>query len=90
MPTFDFRCTKCGETFEKTLSFGVKTKPACPQCASKKTEKLLSMPGIVFKGTGFYKNDNKPAPVTKKKEEKPAEPEKKPEAPKKAETTKKD
>lgn len=73
MPTFDFTCTACNTIFEKTLSFGVKTKPACPQCGSKKTEKMLSMPSVVFKGSGFYKNDSKSSPVPAKKTEKKEE-----------------
>ncbi len=65
--------------FEKTLSFGVKTKPACPKCGSKKTKKMLSMPGIVFKGSGFYKTDS--ATAKKSPEPKIAEPAKKIDAP---------
>lgn len=83
MPTFDFTCTACKSVFEKTLSFGVKTKPACPECGSKKTEKMLSMPGIVFKGSGFYKTDSKSSSIPKQPpamtDTKPkTEPEKKP------------
>ena len=63
MPTFDFHCTACDTTFEKTLPFGSKGKPACPHCKSKKTEKLISMPGIAFKGTGFYKTDSQKKPI---------------------------
>lgn len=85
MPTFDFTCTACKSVFEKTLSFGVKTKPACPECGSKKTEKMLSMPGIVFKGSGFYKTDStstgksltkkpEPSAATKMKEDTKATP----------------
>jgi putative FmdB family regulatory protein len=58
IPTFDFQCTACKEEFEKTLPFGSKAKPACPTCGSKKTEKLITMPSIAFKGSGFYKTDS--------------------------------
>lgn len=66
MPRFDFQCKKCSRTFEETLPFGSKTLPACPSCGSKRTEKLIAPPGIVFKGSGWYKTESRPAP---KKEE---------------------
>ncbi len=90
MPTFDFKCTACEQIFEKTLPFGSKGKPSCLHCGSKKTEKLLSMPGIAFKGSGFYKTDSRTKPVaptkpaTETKEKTPdVKPEKVPETPKK-------
>lgn len=61
MPRFDVRCKKCAHVHEATVAFGVKTMPKCPACGSKATEKLLSAPGILFKGEGFYKTDSRPA-----------------------------
>ncbi len=61
MPLFDFQCQKCSRVFEKAIPFGSKTKPSCPHCRSKSVEKMLSMPGIAFKGSGFYKTDSRPA-----------------------------
>ena len=55
MPTFDFQCTKCQKVFEFNRPFGSSVSPKCPECGSKKTEKLLSPPAIVFKGDGWYK-----------------------------------
>jgi putative FmdB family regulatory protein len=76
MPTFDFHCTACNKVFEEMLPFGSKGKPVCPSCGSKQTEKMISMPSIAFKGSGFYKTDSKSktaTPVkTEKKEEVPA------------------
>lgn len=57
MPTFDFQCARCGETFEKRLAVGVRTKPPCPHCGSRKTEKLIVPPAVHFRGSGFYKTD---------------------------------
>ncbi len=59
MPTFDFQCAKCKNVFEFNRPFGSKANPACPNCASKKTEKLLSVPAIAFKGSGWYKTDSR-------------------------------
>ena len=77
MPRFDFLCGKCQQTFEETLVFGETKLPTCPSCGSSKTEKLLSAPGIVFKGKGFYKTDSRSgsaaSPAPKKKEPTKAE-----------------
>ncbi len=70
MPTFDFRCTRCGKTFEKRLALGVRTKPACPHCGSRSTEKLITPPAVHFRGSGFYKTDAaKPAKAEAPKKE---------------------
>ena len=44
MPLFDFRCTSCGNEFE-ALVRGQAT-PACPRCASKDLERMMSLPAI--------------------------------------------
>lgn len=71
MPTFDFRCTRCGKTFEKRLAIGVRTKPGCPNCGSRATEKLITPPAVHFKGSGFYKTDVGSKPVKTEKSTKP-------------------
>jgi putative FmdB family regulatory protein len=63
MPTFDFHCSACKHVFEANVAFGSKKLPTCPHCGNKNVEKMLSVPGIMFKGSGFYKNDSQKAPV---------------------------
>lgn len=94
MPRFDFHCTKCGATFEESLAFGSKKLPDCSACGSKKVEKLIAPPGIVFKGAGWYKTDSRKKEVSgteeknaKKSEAKSEKPTEKNET-KKAESTK--
>ncbi len=60
MPTFDFECAKCKAVFEFSRPFGSKENPPCPECKSKKTQKLFSAPIVVFKGEGWYKTDSRP------------------------------
>jgi putative FmdB family regulatory protein len=45
MPTYAYRCTKCGETFERieTISEHGKSKVKCPKCDS---EKVVSVPTV--------------------------------------------
>ena len=33
--------------------------PKCLECGSKNIEKLLSPPPVIFKGSGFYKTDDR-------------------------------
>ena len=68
MPTFDFQCRKCQHTFEFSRPFTSREHPACPECKSKKTEKLISAPTFMLRGQGFYKTDS-----TKKSAKKPVE-----------------
>lgn len=57
MPTYDFKCLKCGNTFEM-LQAPKAPYPQCLLCGHAETEKLLAPPaGIIFKGSGFYKTD---------------------------------
>jgi putative FmdB family regulatory protein len=71
MPTYVYRCAKCGEQIEAFQSFSDKPLTKHAQCGGK-LSKVLSAAGIVLKGSGFYKTDNrsgsKGAPKEKVKE----------------------
>ena len=43
MPMYEYACQQCEHTFETLVFNGEKV--ACPECASEKLEKLLSLPG---------------------------------------------
>ena len=70
MPLYEFTCTHCAEHFEQILSFSMTEAPACPHCRSTATRRLMSMPAIHFKGSGFYKTDNANGKDKEKAEEK--------------------
>jgi len=45
MPTYEYRCGKCGRRFEKIMTFSEherKPRPPCPKCSSRKVEQLAS------------------------------------------------
>jgi putative FmdB family regulatory protein len=72
MPTYVYRCAKCGEQIEAFQSFADAPLTKHTECGGKLT-KVLSAAGIVLKGSGFYKTDNrsgssKGAPREKQKE----------------------
>jgi putative FmdB family regulatory protein len=45
MPIYEFACGKCKHTFEVLCRMSDTATPACPQCTSKKTRKLMSVFG---------------------------------------------
>ena len=63
MPIYDYRCDHCGHVFSAVQSFKDDALEKCPSCG-KKPRRLLSMPSIVFKGSGWYKTDSRPAEKT--------------------------
>jgi putative FmdB family regulatory protein len=44
MPTYEFRCKKCGTVFERQehISDHGKSHPPCPKCKSKAAEPVLA------------------------------------------------
>jgi putative FmdB family regulatory protein len=60
MPTYQYACAKCGHAFELVQSFSDAPVTICPECGGA-VRKVYSNVGIVFKGSGFYKTDSRPA-----------------------------
>ena len=56
MPIYEYRCAACEHTFEVMQKFSDRPVKKCPKCKGK-VEKLLSAPGLLFKGTGWYVTD---------------------------------
>ncbi|HEY1188147.1 MAG TPA: zinc ribbon domain-containing protein [Gemmata sp.] len=58
MPTYDYRCTACGHTFDELQKFSDPVLTKCPACKKNKLERLFGGGGaIIFKGGGFYETD---------------------------------
>jgi putative FmdB family regulatory protein len=49
MPLFEYRCEECGHQFEALVRDG--GWPDCPQCGTKKPQKLLSAVSARASGT---------------------------------------
>jgi putative FmdB family regulatory protein len=58
LPTYAYRCESCGNQYEKRESFSAPARQKCPECG-KTAQRMLFAPPIVFKGSGFYKTDNR-------------------------------
>ncbi|HLN06005.1 MAG TPA: FmdB family zinc ribbon protein [Acidimicrobiales bacterium] len=58
MPTYEYSCKSCGEHLEVVQSFKDDALTECPNCAGE-LRKVFGSIGIVFKGSGFYKNDSR-------------------------------
>ncbi|TDD91938.1 FmdB family transcriptional regulator [Saccharopolyspora karakumensis] len=58
MPTYQYACTECDHRFEQVQSFSEDSLTECPQCNGR-LRKLFNAVGIVFKGSGFYRTDNR-------------------------------
>jgi putative FmdB family regulatory protein len=59
VPTYQYACTECAHQLEAVQSFTDDALTECPECAGR-LRKLYSAVGIVFKGSGFYRNDSRP------------------------------
>ena len=59
MPTYRYRCAKCGDETEIWQSFDEKPKTRHTGGCGGKLQKVMSAAGIVLKGPGFYKTDNR-------------------------------
>ncbi|MEU6026490.1 FmdB family zinc ribbon protein [Streptomyces tauricus] len=58
MPTYQYQCTECGEGLEAVQKFTDDALTVCPNCSGR-LKKVYSAVGIVFKGSGFYRNDSR-------------------------------
>ncbi|KHO20854.1 FmdB family transcriptional regulator [Mycolicibacterium setense] len=58
MPTYSYACTECGNRFDAVQAFSDDALTTCPKCSGK-LRKLFGSVGVVFKGSGFYRTDNR-------------------------------
>ena len=58
MPTYQYRCTACGEDLEAVQKFSDAPLTTCPACGGQ-LRKVFNAVGVVFKGSGFYRTDSR-------------------------------
>ena len=55
---YQYVCHDCGESLEAVQKFSDDALTVCPSCEGK-LRKVYSAVGVVFKGSGFYRNDSR-------------------------------
>lgn len=56
MPIYEYKCTKCEQTFEVMQTFSDAPLGTHPGCGGE-VRRVISAPGIIFKGSGFHVTD---------------------------------
>jgi putative FmdB family regulatory protein len=60
MPTYEYVCKSCSEHLEVVQSFRDEPLTECPACGGV-LRKVFGNIGVVLKGSGFYRTDNRPS-----------------------------
>ncbi|GAB3614218.1 FmdB family zinc ribbon protein [Humibacter ginsengisoli] len=58
MPTYSYKCSACGHTFDIHQSFSDSALTTCPECGGE-LRKVFGSVGVTFKGSGFYRTDSR-------------------------------
>ena len=61
MPTYSYRCPKCGHQYDRFQKINDSSRAKCPECHALGERQITGGAGIVFKGSGFYVTDYKRA-----------------------------
>jgi len=56
MPLYEYECLVCGHRFERIQRFSDPPASTCPACGGS-VRRLLGIPALQFKGSGFYITD---------------------------------
>ncbi len=60
MPTYGYRCKKCGHELEVLQKITDPPLKTCPECGGELAKKVYAA-GVIFKGSGYYTTDYKSA-----------------------------
>jgi putative FmdB family regulatory protein len=63
VPTYDYQCRSCGSVTEVIHSMIEEGPSVCELCGGT-LRRVLYPTGIIFKGSGFYRNDSRAANAT--------------------------
>jgi putative FmdB family regulatory protein len=58
VPTYSYACTECDDRFDAVQAFSENALTTCEKCSGR-LRKLFGSVGVVFKGSGFYRNDSR-------------------------------
>jgi len=57
MPTYEYRCRKCGHEFEQFQKITDPPLSECPVCSGSVERLITTGGGFILKGRGFYATD---------------------------------
>lgn len=57
MPIYEYKCSECGNVYEKRQKFSDPVDTVCNCEKQAPVTRLTSAPALVFKGSGWYIND---------------------------------
>jgi len=69
MPTYGYKCPKCGHEYEKLQKMSDNNRAKCPNCGTRGIRVISGGAGVVFKGSGFYETDYKRASASSRTSE---------------------
>ena len=59
MPTYEYKCDSCERRYDRREGFDAASSHTCDYCETGTAKRVLHVPMVVFKGSGFYVNDSK-------------------------------
>ena len=57
MPLYEYKCSACGQRFERIVKFSDPPVKTCPHCGKDAVEQQIHAPAVQFKGSGWYVSD---------------------------------
>lgn len=63
MPTYEYKCLKCGHKFEMFQPMSADPVSTCSKCGGAVKRLIGKGLAPIFKGSGFYQTDYKPSGI---------------------------
>ena len=67
MPTYEYKCKKCGNEFEKFQSITEEPLKVCPKCQGEVFRLISKNCSFILKGSGYYSTDNRKSSAPKER-----------------------
>jgi putative FmdB family regulatory protein len=59
VPTYEYECKSCKAVYELRQGFDAATTHKCEECGKGTAKRVLRVPSVVFKGSGWYLTDSR-------------------------------